>query len=46
MISPASVIPWPAHAALYDRLAEYTDHVHYNLGLGGVPHLPVPRDPH
>ena len=39
-------IPWPAHAALWNKLAEYRDHVRYNLGLGGVPHLPVPRDPH
>jgi hypothetical protein len=38
-------IPWPAHAALWNKLSEYGDHVHYNLGLGGVPHLPVPRDP-
>jgi hypothetical protein len=39
-------IPWPAHAALWDKLAEYAGHVRYNLGLGGVPHLPVPQDPH
>lgn len=37
-------IPWPAHAALWDKLAEYTPHVRYNLGLGGVPRLSVPRD--
>ena len=38
-------IPWPAHAALWDKLAEYGDRVRYNLGLGGVPHLTVPREP-
>ena len=37
-------IPWPAHAALWDKLAEYGDRVRYNLGLGGVPHLSVPRE--
>lgn len=39
-------IPWPAHAALWDKLAEYADRVRYNLGLGGVPRLTVPREPH
>ena len=38
-------IPWPAHAALWDKLAEYSEHVRYNLGLGGVPRLSVPREP-
>jgi hypothetical protein len=37
-------IPWPAHAALWDKLAEYSDRVRYNLGLGGVPRLNVPRE--
>lgn len=37
-------IPWPAHAALWDKLAEYSAHTRYNLGLGGVPKLSVPRD--
>jgi hypothetical protein len=37
-------IPWPAHAALWDKLAEYYKSVRYNLGLGGVPRLSVPRD--
>ncbi|MCW2497057.1 hypothetical protein [Jatrophihabitans sp.] len=37
-------IPWPAHAALWDKLAGYAEHVRYNLGLGGVPRLSVPRD--
>lgn len=38
-------VPWPAHAALWDKLAEYGSQVRYNLGLGGVPRLSVPRDP-
>ncbi|SOD74832.1 hypothetical protein SAMN05892883_4025 [Jatrophihabitans sp. GAS493] len=38
-------IPWPAHAALWDELAKYSEHVRYNLGLGGVPKLGVPREP-
>jgi hypothetical protein len=37
-------IPWPAHAALWDKLAEYRGSVRYNVGLGGVPHLSVPRE--
>lgn len=37
-------LPWPAHAALWDKLAEYAGRVHYRLGLGGVPHLSVPRE--
>jgi hypothetical protein len=37
-------IPWPSHAALWDKLAEYSAHVRYNLGLGGVPRLSVPRE--
>jgi hypothetical protein len=37
-------IPWPAHAALWDKLAEYGDRVRYNLGLGGVPRLSVPHE--
>ena len=37
-------LPWAAHEALWDKLAEYTGHVHYNLGLGGVPYLNVPQD--
>jgi hypothetical protein len=39
-------IPWPAHAALWDKLAEYSQYVRYNLGLGGVPRLTVPREAH
>jgi hypothetical protein len=37
-------IPWPAHAALWNKLAEYAPNVRYNLGLGGVPRLGVPRE--
>jgi hypothetical protein len=37
-------IPWPAHAALWDKLAEYGDRLRYNLGLGGVPRLSVPHE--
>ena len=37
-------IPWPAHAALWDKLAEYADRVRYNVGLGGVPRLSVPNE--
>jgi hypothetical protein len=37
-------VPWAAHAALWDKLAEYAPRVRYNLGLGGVPRLGVPRE--
>jgi hypothetical protein len=37
-------IPWPAHAALWEKLAEYSASVRYNKGLGGVPRLGVPRE--
>ena len=37
-------IPWPSHAALWDKLAEYGARVRYNLGLGGVPRLSVPHE--
>jgi hypothetical protein len=37
-------IPWPAHAALWSKLGEYSGSVRYNLGLGGVPRLSVPRE--
>lgn len=37
-------VPWPAHAALWDKLAGYGDKVRYHLGLGGVPRLSVPRE--
>ena len=39
-------IPWPSHAALWDKLAEYAPNVRYNLGLGGVPRLGIPREAH
>jgi hypothetical protein len=38
-------IPWPAHAALWDKLAEYSRFVRYNLGLGGMPRISVPQEP-
>jgi len=37
-------IPWPAHEALWGKLAEYATDVRYKLGLGGVPRLNVPRE--
>ena len=37
-------IPWPAHAALWNKLSEYAADVRYNLGLSGVPRLGVPRE--
>ncbi len=37
-------IPWPSHAALWKKLAEYSEDVRYNLGLGGMPRLTVPRE--
>lgn len=37
-------IPWPAHSALWKKLAKYSDNVRYNLGLGGMPRLGVPRE--
>ena len=33
----AEPLPWAAHAALWDKLAEYADSTRYRLGLGGVP---------
>src|ERR1700760_4132445 len=41
---PANPIPWAAHAALWDKLRACSRDVRYNLGLGGVPRLSVPRD--
>jgi hypothetical protein len=37
-------IPWPAHAALWDKLDQYWPTVRFNRGLTGVPHLAVPRE--
>jgi hypothetical protein len=37
-------LPWAAHEALWNKLAEYAGSVRYNLGLGGVPYLNVPPD--
>lgn len=37
-------LPWAAHSALWDKLAEYSDHVRYNVGLGGTKKLGIPRE--
>jgi len=37
-------LPWAAHAALWDKLDAYRGFVRFNKGLGGIPHLSVPRD--
>jgi hypothetical protein len=37
-------LPWSAHQTLWQTLGRYADHVRYRLGLGGVPHLDVPRE--
>jgi hypothetical protein len=37
-------LPWAAHRALWDVLAEHAAHVRHRRCLGGVPRLPVPRD--
>jgi len=37
-------LPWSAHQTLWRTLAEYAGHVHYRLGLGGIPRLDVPRE--
>ena len=37
-------LPWAAHAALWDKLAEHADHVRYRKALGGVPTLTLPLD--
>jgi len=37
-------IPWPAHAALWDKLAEYAPYVRYHKWLGGMPRIRVPRE--
>ena len=37
-------LPWSAHAALWDALAGWGEHVRYRLGLGGIPRLSAPSD--
>ncbi len=37
-------LPWSAHATLWDTLGRYAGHVHYRLGLGGVPRLTVQHE--
>lgn len=36
-------LPWAAHAALWDLLDQYADHVRFHRRLGGVRPLPVPE---
>ena len=40
----AEPLPWAAHRALWDALAEHAAHVRYRLGLGGIPRLALPRE--
>ncbi len=40
----AEPLPWSAHRALWEVLAEHAAHVRHRRCLGGVPRLPVPRD--
>ena len=37
-------LPWAAHEALWDLLAEHADQVRYTKRLGGVPKLAPPSD--
>lgn len=37
-------ISWPAHSALWNKLAEYSQNVRYNKGLSGIPKLGVRRE--
>jgi hypothetical protein len=37
-------LPWPAHATLWNKLAEYSAHVRYNKGLSGMPRLGIARE--
>lgn len=36
-------LPWAAHAALWNLLDQYADHVRFHRRLGGVHPLPVPE---
>lgn len=36
-------LPWAAHAALWNLLDQYADHVRFHRRLGGVRPLPVPE---
>ena len=36
-------LPWSAHAALWDALEGFAEHVRYRKWLGGVTPLPVPQ---
>ena len=37
-------LPWAAHAALWQLLAAWAEHVRYRKRLGGVPRIEVPED--
>ena len=39
-------LPWAAHAALWDALDSYAEHVRYHRRLGGIPRLSLPKDVH
>jgi hypothetical protein len=39
-------LPWSAHEALWDALAEFAEHVRYQKRLGGVRPLSVPEGLH
>ncbi len=39
-------LPWSAHEALWDALAEFEQHVRYQKRLGGVPPLMAPEGLH
>ena len=36
-------LPWAAHEALWDALADFGEHVRYQKRLGGVPPLTLPE---
>jgi len=36
-------LPWAAHEALWDTLAEFAEHVRFQKRLGGVPPLAAPE---
>lgn len=37
-------LPWAAHSALWEILAQWPAHTRYRLGLGGIPKLAVHRE--
>lgn len=40
----AEPLSWTAHRTLWQALERYAGHVHYTMGLGGIPRLDVPRE--